>query len=296
MRQPAHAAEVRIATLRLEIGDGHERPDVRQDVDHRVEEHRLDARRVRRNHRRHHVPRLRNRGVGEHPLDVCLTERHDVASNHGDTRKRRHQMRPVRRERRECDEEHAQEDRHPRRLRAHGEECRHGRRCALIHIGSPEMERDDRELEEEAREDKDYADEPEGKHEAKALCDPLKHHRPRHPVDEAHAVEEHCRRARPEHQILDARLCRERRIRADRNECIERDRHKLQPDKRRHEVVCRGASAHAKQGGQEEQIELAPVADHLLHIVLCEKHGGENTDDKENLEEDGIAVNDVEPR
>ena len=76
------------AGLALARDDHRERGEVHQQVDGQVEEHRLDAELRDDDDADEHVAGLRDRRVGEHPLERGLAERADVADDDRDHRER----------------------------------------------------------------------------------------------------------------------------------------------------------------------------------------------------------------
>ena len=89
----------RLAAVLLEQQDHAEGPARRERVHEQVEENAAMAERPARHHAHQHVAHVRDGGVGEHPLQVLLGDRDDVAHRHAEDGQDREQRRPVERRR-----------------------------------------------------------------------------------------------------------------------------------------------------------------------------------------------------
>jgi len=92
---------------------------------------------------------MRDRRIGHQPLDIGLPDRGDAAEEHGQKAQRRDHLLPVAHDAPEGIMHHARHQRHGRDLGRGGKKRRDRRRCALIDIGRPHMERHGRDLERE---------------------------------------------------------------------------------------------------------------------------------------------------
>ena len=87
---------VAVGRFALARDDHRERGQVHQQVDDQVEDRRGDAEAARDDDAAHDVAGLRDRGVGEHPLQRGLRQRADVADDDRDRRERRRAPAPSR--------------------------------------------------------------------------------------------------------------------------------------------------------------------------------------------------------
>jgi hypothetical protein len=124
----------------------------------------------------------RHRGDGD--------EHHDLLPLQGDARKRA--------------DGGAGEDRHGGDLGGRREERRHRRRRTLVDIRCPHVERHRRDLEAEAANRKHEAEDQPDAALARRLGDAGKRHVAGEAVNQRAAVQQHARRQRAEHEILEA--------------------------------------------------------------------------------------------
>lgn len=295
-RESRDVRHVGLAALRLDGGQHGESADVRKGVEREVEEQRLHARRIRRDDADEHVADLRDGRICEHALHVVLHDRHDVAADHRDGGENGQKREPHAAQRREYRQDEAQEHGESRRLRPHGEERGDRRGRSLVDVGRPHVERYHRQLEEDAGKDERHADDAERREELRAAHDRRKAQAARRAVDEADAEEEDRGRRRAQDEVLDRRLARKRIALAESDEHIEGDRHKLQPDVKREEVVRRSHDAHAEHGEDEDRVELRTRTQKPFNIVARKEHDERCAQNEELLEEDGVIVHDVKPR
>ena len=101
---------------------------------------------------------MADRGIGHQPLDVRLADRGEGAEHHRGDRDEDDDLLPVERDRLEGADGDAHEQRHRRHLRRGGEEGRHRRRRAFVDVGRPHVERHGRDLEGEAGQHEDQAE------------------------------------------------------------------------------------------------------------------------------------------
>ena len=151
-REPAVVGDIVMGRAAALERDHHgESAQVGESVAEQVVENRgAGARRGDRGHPDQDVAGVRDRRVGEHPLDIGLHQRGQVARRHRQHRHHPQHHRPVRAERPQVDHEDAQEAGKRRDLHAHRHESRDRRRRALVGVGRPHMEGHGGDLEAEA--------------------------------------------------------------------------------------------------------------------------------------------------
>ena len=151
---------------------------------------------------------------------------------------------------------------------AAGDQQRDGRGRTVINVGHPHVERRGAELEREAGNDEDQAED-EHALVGLALADDFEdarnveaaggavHHR--------QAVEQEARRQRAEHEVLHRRLGAGAMVAPQGHQRIERQAHQLQAEIDDEEVVGRDHDAHAEQREQRQREELA-----LQHLARAD--------------------------
>ena len=101
---------------------------------------------------------MRDAGIGQHALDVALRNGQQVANDHRHRGQRPEDGGQVNGEGGEGGGEDAEQRRKARDLCARGHEGSYGCRRALVHVGSPHVERDGRDLETESHQDEGRPD------------------------------------------------------------------------------------------------------------------------------------------
>ncbi len=214
-------------------------PDVGEGVDHQVIEHRAGGLRVvdrdaRRRHADQDVAGMRDRRVGQHPLEVPLRQRGEVAVGHRHGRDHGDDPQPARahdtgrrvRPGPQRVQEHLHQRHEAGELRAGGDPGRDRRRGAFVGVGRPLVERHRRHLEPEAdqhqqdrRRPRDIAGEARfddvymigdrpRRDAAQHLADRLEVGRPRQAVEHAQPEEEQRRGDRAVDEVLQPALGR----------------------------------------------------------------------------------------
>ena len=151
-----------------------------------------------------------------------------------------------------CGQRHPREHRQRRDFRRGGKERGHRRRRALIDVGRPHMERHRRDLEAEPGEQEHQAE-----HEADAAGlrggrDAGKADGAGEAIDQRGAVQQHARRQRAQHEILQAGFGRLRIIAVARGDHVERERHQLEPEIEHDQVAGRDQHHHAERRKQHQ--------------------------------------------
>ena len=206
---------------------------------------------------------MRDRRVGQHPLDVPLDERGEVADRERDAGDDRDGDRPQLVLGRERGHEHTHHQHDGDRLRGCRHERRHRGRGALVDVGCPLMERCRRRL--EAQPGQEHR-EPGEQHRivrqalrARRLRDLSEAELAGGAEDERRAEQQHGRAEAADDQVLQARLERADEVELDRAEDVERNREPLQPEEERHQVVGLHEERHTAAGRRQQRVELGCV-------------------------------------
>ena len=192
---------------------------------------------------------MRDRGVGEHPLEVGLGEPQDGADDHGDDRDPVDQRPPGPLGGAEGDVEQPQDRPERGDLRAGGHEGGDRRRRPLVDVRRPGVERRDAGLEQQADDEQREAEHQQdvGALGDVGLADVAQADAAGGPVDQRQAVEEEGRGEGAEEEVLDRRLLREQAAPAGQPadqvqrqaEHLERDEHDQQVVGSRRTASCR---------------------------------------------------------
>jgi hypothetical protein len=162
--EPAQRREGDLAAASALDGDDDAERGHRADrVGQQVEQRRGQAGARQREHADGRVAGVRDRRVGEDALDVVLDERGERAVEHGRGREHREDRHPPGAQPRERDEVEAQQQRERGGLGRGGHERGDVRRRALVDVGRPEVERDERDLERDTDGDEHEAGERDGR-------------------------------------------------------------------------------------------------------------------------------------
>ncbi len=167
----------------------------------------------------------------------------------------------------------AHQQRHRRHLRRGREEGGDRRRRALVDVRRPHVERHGRDLEGEAGEHEDEAEDQAELALAPGLStggDAREADLAGEAVDQRGAVEQHARRQRAEDEIFQAGFGRAQRVAVDRGEHVERQRLQLEAEIEREHVARRDHQHHAERGKHDEDGILELVE--LLGLGEADRH------------------------
>ncbi len=174
-----------------------------------------------------------------------------------------------------------------------GEEGGHRRRRALIDVGRPHVERHRRDLEGEAGQHEDEADdEAGGAALGQRRGDRLEARVTGEAVDQRRAVEEHAGRERAEHEIFEAGLGGAGVVAVDGGDDVGGERHQLQPEIEADQVVRRDHHQHAERGEQDEDREFEALEALDPGEALGEDDGDGRADERGDLHEARKTVDD----
>ncbi len=239
-----------------------------QHVGHEVEQRRAVAvgrrQRVAGDHRgrqpQQHEADLGDRRVRQHALDVALRDRHQVAQQQRADRQHDEHLLPVLGQAVERLVQHA--DRHAEggQLGRAGNQQRDRRRRAVVDVGHPHVERHRAELEGQAGDDEDHADDQHALVDLAGL-DRVEHHvvlqRAGRAVHHRQAVEQEAAGHRAEHEVLHRGFGGVGVVAAQRDQRVQRQAHQLEAEVDDQEVVGRDHHADAQQDEHRQRVELA---------------------------------------
>ena len=97
----------------------------------------------------------------------------------------------------------------------------------------------------------------ESRHSSRAVSDLADVRRSRDAVDQRHAVKQHARRKRAEQEVLHRRFVRLLLALRESNQHVERQRHQLETDVKRDQIVAAGDEHHADGGEENECVVFA---------------------------------------
>ena len=99
--------------------------------------------------------------------------------------------------------------------------------------------------------------------------------RARDAVDHRHAIQQQARRERPEHEVLHSRFGRHCRIPVERNHGIQAQRHQLEAQIQREEVIARDHHHHAEHREERQREVFAAIHAAIIQIGsrVDEAHG-----------------------
>ena len=186
----------------------------------------------------------------------------------------------------------AGEDRHRGDLGGGGEERRHRRRRALVDVRRPHVERHRRNLEAEAREQEHQPEHQPDAALPRGLGDAGERHVAGEAVDQRAAVQQHARRQRAEHEILQPGLRRTHVVAVRRGDHVERKAHQLEAEIERDQVAGRDQHAHA--GGREQDQDRVFEGPLVLLRLIVERHddGEGGACEGQDLQEPRVVVED----
>ncbi|GCC45278.1 hypothetical protein chiPu_0029552, partial [Chiloscyllium punctatum] len=210
---------------------------------------------------------MADRRIGHQALDVGLADRGERAQRHRGDRHEHQDLLPLADDARECGQRRTGEHRERGDLRSGREECRHRRRRSLIDVGRPHVERHRRDLEAEPGEQEHQAE-----HDADAAGggggrDAGERDRAGETVDQRSTVQQHARRQRAEHEILQAGLARLGIVALAGGNDIERKAHQLEAEVERDQVAGRDQYHHAERREQHQDRELEGTARRLGQVL-----------------------------
>lgn len=276
----------RLAARVAHQGDDGEGADRHEGVGDEVEEDRGDALRGGRDDARQDEPGVRDRGVGEQPLDVGLGDRDDRPAQHRDDGDAPHDRPPVPGEAGEHDVQQAEQRAERGDLGGGGHEAGDRGRGALVDVRGPHVERHGADLEQEPRQDHRAADEEQrvvahgggeggvdlGDRAVDDARDGGVRDGARVAVEEGDPEEEERRGERAEQEVLHRGLLRHQPLAAGEGaEEVERQGEDFQRDEQGQQVVRRREDQHA-DGEEDEREDLGggePGPDRLLLAVAA---------------------------
>ncbi len=239
---------------------------------------------------------MADRRVGEHALDVGLhdgEERPDEERQDGEDPDRRP---PVVAVERQGDDEDPQQGGEGGHLADRGHERRHRRRCPLVDVRGPEVERHGGDLEAEPDEQEGDTGEDEGvvaldRDRAGQRADHRRDvRRPDGAVDEGDAVQQERRREAAEHEVLEAALRAAGFAAVAGGEHVEGQRHRLQTDEQDDQVVRRAHHDGAGGGDEVEGVDLRPVHPLAGEVVVADEGDQQQAGADGDRHEHGEAV------
>ena len=194
-----------------------------------------------------------HRGIGQHPLDVRLGQRHHVSHRHRRDGQEGQDRDPARDHPGSLkpDQEDPQDHGQGRRLRPGRHEPRHRRGRSLVHVWDPEVKRDGADLEGKAHQDQAHADEGPRidrrvQRHREDPDDPLEIDAPGRPVQEGDAVKNEGRGEGAQEEVLQRRLDRLLAIPGEPGEGVKRKGKDLEPEEDHQEVFARRHQDHAE--------------------------------------------------
>ena len=235
---------------------------------------------------------MADRGIGHQPLDVALPDRGERAQRHRGDRDKDDDLLPLRDDAGKRRERHAGEHGERSDLGGGGKKRRHRRRRALIDVGRPHVERHRRNLEAEPREQEHQAE-----HEADATglrggSDAGKADGAGEAVDQGGAIEQHARRQRTEHEILQPGLDRLRVVPIAGGDHIECQRHQLEAEIEHDEIARRDQHHHAKCREQHQDRIFEDAPRRVGQEFRRQDEGCRRADQRQDFQEPGEIIDD----
>ena len=111
-------------------------------------------------------------------------------------------------------------------------------------------------------------------------------------IEQRKAVCQKAAREGAQQQVLHRRFVRPQLAPQEADHNVEAERHQLEADEERDQVVARGHDRHAGLREQNQSVVLAAVGTLLLHVARRDDDGQHRRADKDSVEEDRKAVND----
>ena len=205
---------------------------------------------------------MRDGRVAQQTLEVGLHNAGDIADGQRHNGQHNQHVLPVERQRQQAFNQNAQRHRERSNLRGAGNQQRHGRRRALVHVRHPHVERCHTQLEAEPGNDEHYA-EHENRLVDLAVLDGVKHlaqfQRAGGAIQHRHAIQQQARGQRTQDEILHGRFGRHVRTATQRNQCVRRQRQQFKAQIEHEEVVAGDHHHLAAQCEQGEHVELTRI-------------------------------------
>ena len=213
-------------------------------------------------------------------------------SSHRGDRDEDHDLLPLRGDAGKGHDRGAHEHGDARDLGRGGKERRDRRRRAFIDVRRPHMERHRRDLEAEAGEQEDDAEDQPDAAVRGRLRDAGKAHRAGEAVNQRRAIEQHSRGQRAEHEIFKPGLGRTQLVAMARGDDIKRQAHQFEAEIERDQVGRRYQHQHAERREQDEH----GIFETLLAFLFCviERHGdrGGRADQRQDFQKSREIIDD----
>ena len=243
----------RLAVFTPHLQDDEERAKRHRDIDRQIHQHRRDAFLRAGGEADQREADIVDRRIGEQPLDVALPDRRNRTEDDRGERGEDHHLAPLidRRPHRFDRDPHRQAKR--RHLGRAGEEGRHRRRRAFVHVRRPHVERHRRHLERQTGEYEHQAE-----HQPhRAACgilsgDVAEQRRAAEPVNQRNAIKQNAAGQRAEHEILQARFGRAGVAPHEARQHISRKALQLEPDIQAEQITRRHHDPHADRREQDQ--------------------------------------------
>ncbi len=238
---------------------------------------------------------LRNGRESQHALEVGLRNCGQVTDQQGANRHERQHLLPVDRQRQHAFNQQAYADGECSELRCAADQQCDGSRRALVHVRQPHVEGYGTQLESQACNDKDQA---EDQHLVLDLAtgDGVEHlvdvERTGCAVKHRQTVKQEARSQRAQHKVFHGCFCGRCVVAAQRYQRIAAQGHELQAHVEHQEIVARDHHKNAEQGKQAEREELA-AAQHVAtgHIGAAIDEGDHQCEGCKTLEPAAHGVN-----
>jgi len=201
-------------------------------------------------------------------------------------------VRPVRRDVRHGEEEHAQQQDKAGRLGADGQK-RGGRdRRALVNIRNPDLERHHRNLEAQPREDQHQAKEenPVAAQGARGPGQPVEAQGMRQAIHQRDAKDHEGGREGADDQVFHAGFERRHPVALEAGEDVEGDGDQFKRGKEQGEVVGRGGKQHAGEGKENQGVILGKARRDAVGELDRQEQDEERRQQEEALEEERQSI------
>ena len=233
---------------------------------------------------------MADRRIGHQPLDVALTDCGERAEQHRGEGDERDDLLPLRSDAGKGGDGSAHEHGDAGHFRRRGEKRRDRRRRAFIDVRCPHMKRNRRNLEAEAREQKDEAENQSAAGVRGRLRDTGKTHGAGEAIDQRGAVEQHSRRQRPKHEIFEARFRRPQRRAMARGHHVERQAHQFEAEIERDQVGGRDQHQHAERRQHDQHGIFEPLLAGALVVIDRHQDRGGRAGNSQDFQKAGEVV------
>ena len=244
-----------------------------------------------------HVAGVRDRAVGEHPLDVVLGQRHQVAERHRRGRQHDHHRHPPVGQRPETLDEQAQDQREGTDLRHDREIAGDRRRRALVRVRRPVVERHRRDLERHAGGQERQAHRQArrqrrgaGDDRGQGLVDRVELRRAGQAPDEGDAEQEDRRAERAEQEVLDRAFGGIGVGLVEGGQQVAGQDHQLEPEEQHQQVARRRDQHRAGHREDEDRGELGDRQAARDQVVGAEGDGQRDGGHEQQIEEGGQVI------